>query len=63
MKSPTESEKEILREARAFYGRYWRADIHEAWLNGNYKGFAKAWALQRMRNNPDREWVLERVKI
>jgi hypothetical protein len=63
MKQPTDSEKQTLREARAYYGRYWRSAIHQAWYDGNYKGFPKDWALQRMRNNPDREWALDRVKI
>jgi len=47
MKTPTDIEIEVLREAKAFYGRHWRAEIHEAWLNGNYKGFPRDWVLLR----------------
>ena len=61
----TEEQKTVLAKAREFYGRSWRNDIHFAWLTGNYKGIDAniASALQRIRNDPDRDWAVEKVRI
>jgi len=60
---PTEQELNMLQQAKQYYGRSWRSKIYTAWHSGNYEGFRHASELQRMRNNPDREWHIDRVKV
>lgn len=62
-KIPSEEELQVLQEAKTFYGRSWRSVIQTAWVNGGYKGFPKSHLLQSMRNNPQRGWNLQTVKI
>lgn len=60
----TLADMDVLKKARAFYGRTWRKDIQDAWFNGDYKGLDTntASALQRIRNK-ERDWSLHKVKL
>lgn len=40
-------------------GRYWKQALREAWMTGNYSGFAGSGFLQQIRNNYGPEWLVK----
>ena len=61
----SDRDKEILRQAKTYYGKMWRQCVEVAWYSGNYDGIDQRIlsALQSTRNDPNRKWGIRNVKI
>jgi hypothetical protein len=55
---PTPEQIAALREWAAIHGRNWKAPLRDAWMNGDYHGFANSHYLQQVRNNLGPSWLV-----
>ena len=47
---PSTEQVEALKTWAAIYGRNWKSALRDAWMNGDYNGFADSHLLQQVRN-------------
>ncbi len=58
---PSREQVEALKAWAAIYGRNWKSALRDAWMNGNYNGFADSHLLQQVRNNFGPSWLVRFV--
>lgn len=57
MKLSTEQQAAVAEWIKA-NGRNWKSALREAWMSGNYDGFAQAGYLQQIRNTFGPAWLV-----
>ena len=58
---PSTEQVEALKAWAAIYGRNWKSTLRDAWMNGDYHGFADSHLLQQVRNTFGPSWLVRFV--
>jgi hypothetical protein len=58
---PSKEQVEALKAWAALYGRNWKSALRNAWMDGNYHGFADSHYLQQVRNTFGPSWLVRFV--